>query len=201
MRGLLLPGAVALLAAGPAHAHAFESGKDAYALFLQGVAQPWLMLPVAVLLIGTGLFLGIWRVEGIVPAWPGLILGAALGVGLGPLVPQVGSAVLAGAALVVAGLGVAALRVPMLAAVGIAALATALSGRFLMETHALGELPVAFLLGMAAGCTTQVALVAGAVQLTREHLTNRAVLIGWRALMSWVAAVAILTLAFALRPV
>lgn len=193
--------AAALLAAGPAHAHAFESGQDAYALFLQGVAQPWLALPVAVLLVGTGLFLGIWRQEALVPTWPALILGALIGFGLGPLVPEVGGAVLMGAALVVSALGLLALPLAAPLAFGIAAFATALSGRYLMETHALGELPLAFLIGMGVGATTAVALPAGLVQASRERIAHAAVLIGWRALVSWVGAVAILALAFALRPV
>ncbi len=185
----------------PAAAHTFETGQDLYDLFLQGVAQPWLMLPVAVLLIGTGMFIGIWRVEGVIAAWPGLLLGALVGFGLGPVLPQVSALVLFGAALGVACLGLVGppLSTPIITA--LSALCVGLSGRFLMETHVLGELPVIFLIGMGVGATTAVALPAGLIQFTRERIDHGALLIGWRALISWVGAIAILSIAFALRPV
>ena len=192
---------LALLGSGPAYAHAFESGQDAYELFLQGISQPWLMLPVAVLLLGLGILTGIWRTEGVIVVWPAMIVGALLGLGLGPFVPQVEVVWLMGLALVVSIMGLIALPLPSLAMAGLAALATVLPSRFLMETHVFGELPLPFLIGMGIGITTCAALAAGVVQVTREQIGHAAVLIGWRALISWVGAIAILMLAFELRPV
>ena len=187
-------------AAGPAHAHAFESGQDTYELILQGVSQPWLMLPVAVLLIGLGLLAGIWRDEGLITVWPALIVGTLLGLGLGPFVPQIEVIWLMVVALLVSALGIAAVPVPRVAMAALACLATALPGRFLMEAHVFGELPFPFLVGMGLGITTCAALAAGLVQATREQIHHGAVLIGWRALISWVGAIAILMLAFEMRP-
>lgn len=190
---------IGLVAAGPVFAHAFESGQDTYALLLKGVSQPWLMLPVAVLLIGLGMLAGIWRVEGTIAIWPALLLGVLLGLGLGPFVPQVPVLWLMAGALVVSGLGILALALPQAAMLGLATLATALPSRFLMEAHAFGELPWPFVIGMGLGITTCAALAAGLVQATRERIGHSAVLIGWRALISWVGAIAILMMAFELR--
>lgn len=192
---------LALLGSGPAHAHAFESGQDAYELLLQGISQPWLMLPVAVLLLGLGMLTGIWRTEGVIVVWPAMIAGALLGLGLGPFIPQVEVIWLMGLALAISIVGIIALPLPSLAMTGLAALATLLPSRFLLETHAFGELPLPFLIGMGIGITTCAALAAGVVQATREQIGHVAVLIGWRALISWIGAISILMLAFELRPV
>jgi len=189
---------IGLVAAGPVYAHAFESGQDTYALVLQGLSQPWLMLPVAVLLIGLGMLAGIWRVEGAAAIWPSMILGVVLGLGLGPLVPQIDVMVLIIGALVISALGILAVPLPSLAMAAMAALATALPSRFLMEAHAFGELPLPFVIGMGLGITTCAALAAGLVQATRERIDHTAVLIGWRALASWIGAIAILMMAFEL---
>ncbi len=188
-----------LLVAGPVYAHAFESGQDTYALILKGLSQPWLMLPVAVLLIGLGMLAGIWRREGAISIWPAMILGVVLGLGLGPFVPQVSVLWLMASALVVSVIGIMALSLPSFAMMALATVATALPSRFLMEAHAFGELPTPFVIGMGLGITTCAALSAGLVQTTRERIDHTAVLIGWRALIAWVGAIAILMLAFELR--
>ncbi len=196
----LAPGLALIPVPGLAQAHAFQTGADSYALFLQGVGAPWLMLPVALLLIGTGLFLGIWRTEAMLAFWPVQIVVLALVLGLGVFVPGVPDLALVVAALAIAGLGILALPLPRAAALGLGALALLLAGRFLLEDHAFGELPLPFMVGMAAGAASLVALPAGLVQATRERIGHPAVLIGWRALSSWVGAAAILMIAFALRP-
>ena len=191
----------ALAAPQQAAAHAFESGQDTFALILQGLSQPWLMLPVAILLIGLGMLAGILREEAAIAIWPAMILGTVLGLGLGPFVPQFEVVWLMAAALIVALLGIAALPLPGLLVPLIAFLATALPSRFLMEAHAFGELPIPFVIGMGLGITTCAALAAGLVQATRERIQHGALVIGWRALISWVGAMAILMMAFEMRPI
>ncbi|WP_425093940.1 hypothetical protein [Tropicimonas sp. S265A] len=182
-----------------AEAHAFQAGQEGYDLFVQGVAQPWLALPTALVLVGTGLLLAIWREEGMLAGWPVLAVCAAIGFGLGPLVPPVGVVALAAFALAVGGLGILAPRLPGPGVLAMAGGAMLLSARYLMEDHPMGDLPLPFLLGMAGGALAAVGLPAGVVQASRTLTEAPWVLIFWRALASWVAAVAVLMVAFTLR--
>lgn len=185
-----------------AEAHAFQSGQQSYELLVQGIAQPWLALPVALVLVGAGVMLSIWREEGMLAAWPVVLVCAALGFGLGPFVPPVDAGALAVAGLAIGGAGVVAHRLPAALVLGLAGFAMLLGARYLVEDHPFGELPLAFLLGMGGGALSAVALPAGLVQASRHHLPRAGwVVIGWRALSSWIAAIAVLVLAFSLRGV
>lgn len=184
-----------------ADAHAFEAGQQGYEIFVQGVAQPWLALPTAVVLIGTGLLVSIWQEEGMLAAWPVVGISAALGFGLGPLVPPIGALGLAVAAIFVGGLGILAPRLPRLLVLTTSGATMLLCARYLMEDHPLGELPITFLLGMGGGALSAIAIPAGLVQASRGLTDAAWVMVFWRALASWVAAIAMLMGAFALRGV
>ncbi|MEM9395609.1 MAG: hypothetical protein AAGA38_17250 [Pseudomonadota bacterium] len=185
----------------PAKAHAFQAGQQGYELFVQGVAQPWLALPTALVLVGTGLLLSIWREEGMLAAWPVVAICAVLGFGLGPLAPPVSALGLAGIALAIGGMGIIAPRLPSLVPLFAAGASMLLSARYLMEDHPLGDLPLPFLFGMAGGALSAIALPAGVVQASRMLTEADWLMIFWRALASWVAAIAVLMGAFVLRGV
>jgi hypothetical protein len=196
--GAALGGALIVLP-DPVSAHAFQAGQEGYALFVQGAAQPWLALPTALALIGTGLMVSIWREEGMLAAWPVIGICAFLGFGLGPLVPPVGTLALAALALGIGGLGILAPQLPRSGVLTMAGAAMLLSARYLMEDHPLGDLPLPFLFGMALGALAAIAAPAGLVQASRSMVSAPWLLIFWRALASWVAAIAVLMIAFTLR--
>lgn len=190
-----------LCALGPqgALAHAFSSGRDGYEQFIEGasvtLAAPALILPLAAL----GIFVGLWRADGMVRVWPLFLAAQVVGVGLAVLVgPWIATAGLAFgiATAVIAALRGAAARPVVFAMValgGVIALAGSLEG------HGFAELPVMIHLGILAGANVAVSAVAGLVVATTRRWRASWIAIGWRIAASWLAAIMVLFLAFMLR--
>lgn len=190
----------AAVAPGVAEAHAFGSYDSAYQNFLEGAAvfltAPRLVLPV----LAVAVALALWQRDGLLKAW-GLVLAATLlGQGLalvtGPWIAMVplglGLAVAALAALVpLARLGPA---VPALA--GMTLLAVTLAS---LEGHGWGEVALATRVGLLFATHLALAAAAGAVRVSRDRFPHRATDILWRVFASWLAAILVLYLAFALR--
>jgi hypothetical protein len=192
--------ALALVLPGPASAHAFSTGKDAYGNFLEGagviLVTPVLLLPLLALAVA----LGLWRAEGLLAAWPHALAGSLIGVLAAPFAgPWVGLAAM-GIGLVVAvfaalvPLARSGNALPWLAALtGVAVLAASLEG------HSYAEISNATRAGLMFGAHFALAAAAGLVRLTRDHVRHPATTILWRVVASWIAAIVVLYLAFSLR--
>ncbi|MBV7409719.1 hypothetical protein [Maritimibacter sp. DP1N21-5] len=189
--GALLPGA--------AFAHAFDTGRDAYGLFLEGtgviLATPALLLPLAAL----GVALALWKSEGMLAAWPALLIGMLAGFALAPLVPPTAALVPLAFGLVIGVLSALfpleriAPAIPILAGLmGLAVIAAALEG------HGFGEIGVLIRAGIFFAANAVVAVVAGAVRWITEHWPGEVTRIGGRIAASWLAAILVLYLAFAM---
>lgn len=199
MRRIATLSAAGLLAAGQARAHAFQGGADLYEQFVQGTAviliYPGILLPV----LAMGIAVSLWDTDGLPRVWPLALLGQVAGIFAASSV-----GVWVGPAFMALGIGVAALAAlwPTSQRVVIAALAaitglgaTAVS----LEGHGLFELPVMIHLGILFGINMVLALGAGVSRLALVQVPAPWMQIGWRVAASWIAAILMLFLAFALR--
>lgn len=195
MRRFPLAG-LATLAAGPASAHAFDAGADAYGQFVEGAAVvltfPSILLP----LLALGLLLSLWDENGLPRVWPVFLFGQGVGVLLAAVSgPGVGLFVL-GLGIVTATLAALLPRIPKVLAIllaglgGVGALAASLEG------HGLFELPVFTHLGLLFGANLATALAAGLCRLALQRIDAHWMRIGWRVAASWIGAILLLTLAF-----
>lgn len=189
---------MALVPTGAA-AHAFASGADLYAQFVEGAgvvaAYPATFLP----LLALGLFLGLWSPEGMVRAWPVFLAGQIAGIGLaalaGPWILPVGLA----AGIIVATLGALLPRGSAPLGLGLAGAIGALSLMTGLEGHGLFELPAMIHLGILFGVNVATALSAGLARLALERVAADWMRIALRIACSWIAAMLMLILAFTLR--
>ena len=198
-RRLSLLGAAAVLPAGRAHAHAFQSGADSYAQFLEGAGvvlrYPETLLPVLAL----GILLSLWDREGMVRAWPAFLAGQLGGLALAAVVGAWIASVNLAAGLVVATLGALLprhVRAEALAAgliIGLLVIAASLEG------HGFLELPLFIHLGILFAANLAVACTAGAARFAMEQIEAAWMHILWRVAASWLAAILALFLAFTLR--
>ncbi len=193
---------LALLAAlvpGAAHAHAFSTGKDAYGAFLEGagviLATPGLILPLAALAV----MLALWKADGMVAAWPAFLIGQVVGMAAAPfvgtwiaVVPLAFGLVL-GTLAAVAPLERLAPALPVFAGlVGAVTMAAALEG------HTVAEIGVAIRLGLFVAANIATAALAGVARAVLERWDAEVTRIGWRVAASWIAAILVLYLAFAM---
>ncbi|MBV7379569.1 hypothetical protein [Maritimibacter dapengensis] len=198
MRRLALAALPALLA-GRAHAHSFTAGADAYGAFLEGAGvifgTPGLMLP----LVALGLLVALWQIEGLLTAWPIFLGGQVAGMIAAPLVGPsaallpISFGLVLGALAALVPLNRLGRAVPVLA--GLMGLVVMLAG---LEGHAWGELTIPIYLGLLFGANVAVSATAGIVRVCRETWPGEATRIGARIIASWVAAILVLYLAFAL---
>lgn len=182
-------GGAGLLAAGPANAHAFDTGADTYAQVLEGMGVP-LSDPVILLaLLPLGIALGIWRVDGVPQVWPALVAGLVAGAAAAPLAGLwiAFAAILAG--LVAAVMGVAAFAWPFWVMAAVSAGVGLVAAMAALEGHALGSLPLSIYLGVILGALLVAVVPAGLVSFTREEVRRTWVTIGWRVVASWIGAV------------
>ncbi|GHF05569.1 hypothetical protein GCM10016455_28560 [Aliiroseovarius zhejiangensis] len=188
----------AIWLAGPAKAHAFLPEGGFYDRFIEGTlvvfAYPATLLP----LMALGLLASLWEREGFPRAWPALILGQLVGVGLAAATGPWIVTVLMGAGALVA---ILAALSPSLSAgeVRLAAGATgALAVAASLEGHGLFELSLAIHLGILFAANLVVAVAAGLPRVVLEWRDDAWLRILWRVAASWIAAVLILFLAFTL---
>lgn len=195
MKRLVLP---LIFVPGAANAHAFSTGADAYGAFLEGagviLGYPAQILPLATLAVA----LALWKTEGMVAAWPAFLIGQVIGMALAPLVglwialvPLAFGLVL-GALSAIAPLERLGPAMPVFAGLtGAAVMAAALEG------HSFTEIGVAIRLGLFVAANIATAALAGVVRVILERWDGQVARIGARIAASWLAAILMLYLAFA----
>jgi hypothetical protein len=191
--------ALAALIPGAAFAHAFDTGRDAYGLFLEG-AEVILTTPALVLpLVATGVALGLWRTEGLLAAWPGFLIGALAGFALAPFAPSSIALVPLAFGLVIGVLAALlpleriAAALPILAGLmGLAVVTAALEG------HGFAEIGLLIRTGIFFAANMTLAVAAGVIRWVSERWPGEVTRIGGRIAASWVAAILVLYLAFSL---
>ena len=187
------------LCATQAEAHAFKSGADFYAQFQEGVsvilAYPQTLLP----LLALGVLLSLWQPEGLLRVWPMFLAGLVIGFFAGPLV---------GTWIVSTTLAVG-IATAILAAIlerhsdietkslgfGLGFLTMASS----LEGHAFFELPFFIYFGIFLAANMVVAVAAGLTRYALERWKQNWMRIVWRVVASWIAAISLLLIAFAIR--
>lgn len=192
-------GLAALVLPGRAQAHAFSAGKDAYGAFLEGagviLSTPSLILP----LVALAVMVVLWKTEGLLATWPLFLVGQAAGLALAPLFsPGVALAPL-GVGLVVGSL---CALVPIARIAAAVPIFGALTGGTVMlaalEGHGWGEVRFPVYLGLVFAANLAVAASAGLARVIVERWPGEITVIALRIAASWVAAILVLFLAFAL---
>jgi len=182
--------------AGPAQAHAFDAGADAYGQFVEGAAVmltfPGIVLP----LLALGLLLSLWREDGLPKVWPVFLAAQVAGIFGAALVGAVVALIFMGLGIVIAAVAALAPSVPKAAAYAFAGLAGVFAMLTAFEGHGLFELPVFTHLGLLFGANLATALAAGIANLALTRVEAGWMRIGWRVAASWIGAILMLTLAF-----
>ena len=181
---------------GAADAHAFTSGANLYAQFVEGAGVVLATPAILLALVPLGLLIGLNGRAGMAGAWPGMLAGLVLGWIVAPSVGPgvVPAAVGVGAVLGVFGALVPDLRAPVPAA--LAALAVAVAVGVALEGHARFELPVLILAGIAFGVHLVVVLPAALVSGSAERWHRAWLRVGWRVAASWAGAIGLIYGAF-----
>ena len=182
----------AVVAAGEADAHAFDTGADVYSQVIEGMGVPLQDPAILLALLPLGIALGIWRIDGVPRVWPALVAGLVAGAAAAPLAgPSIGfAAILAG--LAVAIMGVAALAWPFWLMAAVSAGVSGLAAMAALEGHAPGSLPAPIYLGVILGSLLVTVVPAGLVSFTREEVRQAWVTIGWRVAASWIGAITLM---------
>ncbi len=185
----LAPAGLALLAADPALAHAFDTGADGFSQFIEGAGVPLSDPAIFLALLPLGITLGIWRVDGVARIWPAFLFGLVAGVMVAPLagISIAFAAILTGLAVSV--MGVAALRWPFWLMAAVSTVVPVVAVMTSLEGHAPGTLPLPVYLGVLVGATLAVFVPSGVVAFTREAVDRAWVTIGWRVAASWIGAI------------
>ncbi|MBF9031019.1 hypothetical protein HKCCE3408_11495 [Rhodobacterales bacterium HKCCE3408] len=197
-KAVLVSPLAATFAASRAEAHAFEIGADYYSQFLEGASvvftYPSLLLPTLAL----GILLSLWRLDGLLRVWPLFLIGLAAGLVLGAFVGPAVSTVLTAVGVVTAALA-AVLGRHVWAEAAVLALATGLLVTSVsLEGHGLFELGVFIYLGILFAANIALAWSAAMVRLALEQIDQPWVRIGGRVAASWIGAILVLMLAFAI---
>ncbi|MDJ0824640.1 MAG: hypothetical protein QNJ16_03970 [Rhodobacter sp.] len=186
------------LSAARAEAHAFQSGADYYAQFLEGAGvilwYPETLLP----LLSLGILLSLWHPEGMLRAWPAFLMGLLAGI---PLAAFVGTWVTS--VLLIAGILTAILAALLQRHIRAEALAISLSLGLLasaasLQGHGVLELPVFIYVGIVFAANMVTACAAGIASLAMERVEANWMRILWRIAGSWLAAIMTLVFAFTL---
>ncbi|MBY6201639.1 hypothetical protein KUV65_09720 [Maritalea mobilis] len=188
--------ATALIGAGPAAAHSFDTGADAYNQVVEGtgvvLTDPGLLIPILAL----GILLSLWDAEGLPRAWPFYLLGQIAGVIVASVVGPWITTVFIALGIVIAALAALLPRPTKTLAIGLAALTGVGALAVGLEGHGLFELSVFIHLGLILGVNIAVALPAGAARVALDKVAAPWMRIGWRVAASWLGAILVLYLAF-----
>ena|GEM_PF-1181736 len=197
----LVCGMLCAAGASGARAHAFTAGADTYLRFVEGAAVPFSAPAVALCLVPFGLLVGAWRRDGLPAVWPALLVGLGVGIAVAPLVaPWISFLTLGAGALCASAAALAWLPLARIGMAVVALIVGLLATSASLEGHALGEVPVATLFGVFFGANLTVALPAAMVSSSIEHWWPDWTRIGWRIVSSWSGAIALIYLAFEVRP-
>lgn len=188
------PAIILLSAPAPALAHEFGVGQDAYEDFLSGNLAVFTDVPVLLGLIAAGWFSGIWKPDGLPSLWPfylgGILAGAAVGFWgvMPPTLPAYGAVIVIGL------LGAAAAPYAVVLMRGIFVLIGLILTNAVFSGHGIAEIPLFAYVGIAFALNFGVAASAGLVAISDEKLPYTWVPIVWRAGISWLVAIAVMTM-------
>jgi hypothetical protein len=198
MRAVIAAAGVTL-AAGQAQAHAFTSGADQYAQFVEG-AGVMLGTPAIVLaLVPMGLLVGQNGQAAMPRVWPALLAGLAGGWIAAPSVGPGITLAAVGAGAVTGALGALIPRLAPAALMALTALSAALSVMVALEGHGRWELPWLIIAGIMVGAHLVLVLPAAGVAATTDRWPAPWLRIGWRVVSSWAGAIALIFGAFLMR--
>ena len=192
MTRALVGAAAACALAAPAHAHAFRTGADSYAQFLEGAGVPLGDPAILLGLLPLGVLIGLWRMDGMPAVWPAFIAGLVAGLAAAPLLPENIALAPLVLGLFASILGAAALGYPRGPIALFAALTAAVAAGTALSGHAWAELPIAIHAGVFLGVHLGVVLAAAAVVASRQAIAGGWLVIGWRMVASWLGAIALL---------
>ena len=181
--------------ASPARAHSFDPGADPWGQIIGAALVPLSDPALLLVLLPLGVTLGIWRTDGLPRVWPALAGGLAAGAVAAPLAGLwiAFAAVLTGLASAL--LGAAARDWPLWFMAAAAAATGLVAGMAALEGHPAGGLPATIYLGILSGALLAVAAPFLIVATSRDVIGAPWLTIGWRAVSSWLAAIALLVAA------
>jgi hypothetical protein len=185
---------------GIGQAHAFKTGA-AYPQFIEGAGAA-LGEPVVLLsMVALGLLAALWQSEGLVRIWPAVLGGMLIGaIPAGLAGPSAEVAALA-AGLICAALAALGAQLPAKIIVSLAALTGLCTSLAILAGHGFAELPVPIYAGLLFGANLVLAAAASSAKLLLDQWSHPAIRLGLRIAASWTGAIAILLIAFSLRPV
>ncbi|WP_007199822.1 hypothetical protein [Hoeflea phototrophica] len=179
-----------------AKAHEFALGGDAYEDFLAGGMAVLIDLPVMIALISTGILVSMWKREGLPLVWPAFLLAIPAGFVTAALVPVDPVPLLFATAIALGLLAVMAIRPAVRTMAAIVFLAGLLTGWGILAGHAWGEVPPGAYAGIFGLFNLVLATSAAIVSTGLKRLPYGWVEISFRALASWMVAIAMMGWAF-----
>ncbi|MDF0602968.1 hypothetical protein P1J78_19670 [Psychromarinibacter sp. C21-152] len=184
----------------PGAAHAFQEGGGVYDRFVEGVSVALSAPSVILCLLPMGVLIGLWRRDGLPAVWPWFLGGQAAGLFAAAAVPPTVALASLGAGAVTGALAALRPDPPAPAPHVLAALTGLLSAAASFQGHGLFALSPGIHAGLLLGANLALAAAAGLAAATLQRWPRPWLTIGWRIAASWLAAVALLVLAFELRP-
>lgn len=184
------------MSAQTAAAHSFGTGTDAFEAFVEG-SNAVLFSPVSLLpCLSLGILLTLWQVDGMVKAWPVILIAHVVGFVLAPMVGQwvIPALVLIG--VITATLAALLPRHVKPEAVGLAGIVALFTMLVSLEGHAWLELAVPIYVGIFAAASFAVAAGAGIARVAVEKVPRPWMRIALRVAASWLAAMQVLLAAF-----
>jgi hypothetical protein len=181
-----------------ARAHEFGLGGDVYDDFLAGGAVVLTDLPVMIALTSTGIFISIWDREGLPHLWLSFLSAVPAGFLIAAFVPVDPVLILFGAAIALGLLAVIAIRPQKRIMSAIVFLAGFLTAWGILAGHAWGEIPLGAYAGIFGLFNLVLATSALVVSTALKRLPYGWVEITFRALASWMVAIAVMSVAFLL---
>ena len=192
---LLLTAAVAVFAHVDGDHRRVYSLNVAYFEFLVGFEATLNRVPVLLLMIVTGLMIGLRPADTLQRIWPvvptGLTVGCTIGtfVWIPAITPAYGAVIMAGLLIAASPeIGIRTLCVIVIAL-------TSLMPNSMLSGYYWWEIPPFVYLGVAMASVLGMSVVYLIVRLSMAWLPDRWISIAWRALASWVVAIAILMIA------
>lgn len=179
-----------------AYAHSFESGADIYASFLAGIWAVYADIGIVLLILAAGLLLALDRNADKTAAFAALLIGAVIGCFLTVPLNFNPSWVLLLSATLVACLAGLRPAWPLTALLVAQAWAGGVGAWAVFAGHEDVVAPIAVYAGTLFALYIGVATIGGIVKTALEKVPQGWVEVAFRALSSWVAAIAIMTLAF-----
>lgn len=183
----------------PALAHDFGNAGGNYENFLAGCAAVLYELPVLVALASAGILVSLWDRNGLPRVWLHFALGVTAGFALAltgwpdPLSAAYGPAIALGL------LAAAAIRPETWLMRVIMFLAGLFPAAAILGGHEAGSVPFAAYAGMFVTLNAGLSIAAAIVSLALGRLAYSWVPIAFRALASWLVAIAVMSFAFIVR--